>query len=332
MDYNSYLSKYLWMHFGYYDTKTLKINRNYLLLNKISVAISLICFLKLIIIILSEDRLRFYLIGFYLFEGKAEKIFDLGFIFIHIGTAYSYYYWSSMLVNDKSFKLLKHLNFLFIPNLDELIAYYNLDRESTKKFLKKAELYRYLMKFMIVPFELFFELLTIRCCYFAFLNLENYYVYTIGLFFMVVSLFSFHLISSATLKLYLIIFISIEFLILQMAQIERKLLNEFDGTKKCFIFKKGNTKQQASTLSVFKHLDAFAKQAIKIIEIFDNLISLLLLGSLINCYCFAYLIIFSTDIPFVLKILIFLLYVLCLVGVCSSIAFYNDHFKKKVIL
>ena len=246
---------------------------------------------------------------------------------MHIGTGYAYYYWAFVLI--KYLKLLQNLNYLFISNLDELVAYYDLDRESTKKFIKKAELYRFRMKFMIVSFELFFELVIIRCCYFAFLNLENYYVYTIGLFFMVVSLFLFHIITFVSLRTFVIIFVSIEFLILRMAQIEKIIMKEFKNRKLSTSSRKA--KRDQSILKIIKYLGEFANQFDRIDKINDSLISITTLGSLLASFCFLYFLIFTNDMLIVFKMLILILFITNLIVICSSISYYADHFKRKVI-
>ena len=141
MDFNSYLAEN-WMHIGHYDTKTIQINRKQLLMNKICLIILLISTLKYLIILLdfsSDNRLRFYLINYYLFTESTQKIIDLGCFLVLVNSSFDYYYWPNVL--DKDLKLLKNLDFLFNFNVDELIRNFNLDRKSTEKLVKKAKLY-----------------------------------------------------------------------------------------------------------------------------------------------------------------------------------------------
>ena len=76
MDFNSYFSK-IWLQFGCYDTRTLRIDEKLVLINRISILSSLICMIKSLMILLdfSADRLRFYSIKIYLFESRIQKIF-----------------------------------------------------------------------------------------------------------------------------------------------------------------------------------------------------------------------------------------------------------------
>ena len=85
MDFNRYFSE-IWMHLGYYDTKTIRIKWQKLAINRILIAILLICMIKLLIINLdysSGNRLRFYLIGLLYVEGKGERLFEIGVFLLH---------------------------------------------------------------------------------------------------------------------------------------------------------------------------------------------------------------------------------------------------------
>ena len=83
------------MHIEHYDTKTIQINRKELLINRICLIISLICVLRYIHIILdflSDNKLRFYLIEFYLFDGSTQKIIDLKCFLMQVNSCFDYYY------------------------------------------------------------------------------------------------------------------------------------------------------------------------------------------------------------------------------------------------
>ena len=197
MDFNSYLSE-TWFHVGHYNTKSFQINRNRFLMNRVCFFIYLIFIVKYIFIICDfseNNKLRYYLVGYYLFEGSAQKLTDLGCLFMKLNIAYNYHYWANVL--NKELKLLRNLDYLFISNYDVLIKRYDLDldldRKAIEQFVKKAKVYTFLVKSIALSCDILFTLLTVRCFYYSLAIVNFYYLFTIGLFFGVTNVFGFYL-------------------------------------------------------------------------------------------------------------------------------------------
>ena len=326
MDFNSYFSK-IWLQVGYYDTRTLRIDKKLVLMNRISILSSLICMIKSLIILLdfsADNRLRFYLIEIYLFEGKIQKIFDLGFFLGHGAIAYAFYYFGFIL--NKDLKLLKNLDFLFIENLDDLIAYYNLNEELTKKFIKTSKFYILLVRSFIMLLGLFFYLPIIRCAYVAVFKLNINCLCTLIFFFL--TLFSYYVLTSGALKAYFLVFVSIDFLMLRLDQIKKEVLKRF--MKKSHQKSPKNLKKKRDVLRTLQLLDNFVHQFVKIDKIFKNLIFSITICVCLAACCLPYFTIFSINLPIIYRAFTLIIYVASLIVLCLSLSFYNDLFQRKV--
>lgn len=191
---------------------------------------------------------------------------------MHLGGAYRSYYCYKYLNSD--LKVLKNLDFLFINDFKELVNKYELDRDSTRKFLKRIKIYTAFMNFIIICFKIFFSILVGRCIYFFTIPTVGLtYYFTIGLIFIPVTFSSFFNLTECAFKFYTLIFTTIEFLILRIYSLEKMVLKEFNMSSLSVLPKNRTVvkdKRNPKSLRVLKKLNEFILNFKNIDPIFDK--------------------------------------------------------------
>lgn len=230
MDYNNYL-KISMLHIGHFDfySKKIKLEQWRLKLNYFCATVCFICGLKsFLILIMSDEKAYFYLIELYIIKSFTQTVFHTGVMCLHFGNCFAYLYWANLC---KDVNRIKCFNMFFIPDLKDLCNYYDLDLEPTQNFIKKANLIRISVDFLMYSFDLFFGLFLTRCLILSFYNLEYNYFLFISLPFAVITFFSFHCLTFASLTIYTLFFTTQEFLILRAFVLSQKIRNLNESSK-----------------------------------------------------------------------------------------------------
>ena len=167
-------------------------------------------------------KISFCFINFYLLQ---KQCFHVGLCALHFATSFAYIYWSYLSQDIRRFECL---NFLFIPDLNDLCNYYNLGKKATKIFLTKANLIRALMYLLMFGFEFFFILFLCRCLSLAYFELDFNHFLFFSIPLAICSYFSYHCLTFAILTMYTCLFVTQEFLKLRATSISQKLL-QFTG-------------------------------------------------------------------------------------------------------
>ena len=223
MDYN-YLNLISMLPSGRYDVDRRRFKRNgsCVVLNYLCVAICFFCGLKYICIMALpfETNAILYLGELYIYDTPATLLFQFGSTVIHFTVAYVYVYWIYLSKEPARFECLR---FLFISNFDDFCRSFNLEKEATKKFLRTATHFRYLIYLMMASFEAFFAVLICRCVAIAFMEIElqHFFFFTVPL--TLITWFSYQCLIFSILIMKIFLFTTQAFLLLRFKTVAREI-------------------------------------------------------------------------------------------------------------
>lgn len=331
MDWNDYLFNF-GLTLGHFDLKSnnLIVNKNKLLQNRLLTLISLICAIKMTIIVLNFwiSNLKLYLMDIYIFNEIDQRTLDIGIAIFQIGFYFSYSDWTRMGKNGKLFKILR---FFFISDYEELCEFYevhyNLDEKSTVLFLKKSTFYRSFICPFLIVYNLFFIAIVSRCYYNSYDEVNLIYFLTIGLFLNVITIINYLNWAIFLSTMFVLLYLSVQFMKLRLIKIEKMIFNNFKNKSTKNL---SNLEQIENKDQILKTLNEFVYQFEDINHLFDSTLSKNVLGLYIGFFAFPYFLIFL-DNPIQIKTFIgFLTFVTFLF--CASISLQNDILKRQVFL
>lgn len=323
MDYNDYLLKFTWLPIGRYNFYDKTVNRERLrvVVNRIFVIINIFCGIKGLYIVLSPNpKTIFYLSELYIMDNNIQKSFHVGLSALHFLTGYMYYYWAKMDATS-----LECLNHLFIPDFKNFCKYYyGLDPMLAKEFLHKAKRIKSLININVVCFQIAFVTVLIRCCAISGITLGLNSFFFISLPFFVVTLISYQCLIWAFLSIFILMFTTMEFLILRTKDLSKKikiLVRLVDN-------RTNQGKRERKVREIIKIINSFILQYKNANSIFDDLISYIYVNVLVSAFVFPSFIFIVPSIN--TKILIGVFYFIGVFGSVIFITVFNDQFITKV--
>ena len=331
-EWNDHFLKF-WMNLGYYDTRTLQIERRRLIVNRFILINLLICSIKMFIytifINLFSIDLRPYLIEMFIFNANDQKHADIGLSIIHFGFFLSFFFWTKL---NRNAKMLMNLNFLFLFNLKETCKYFNqhyqLDKKSTQLFLSRSYFYRSFIKPLTIFYFIACIFFIFRCLYQAYCTVSLVYFLFACLFLAAITLLNYLFILAILCTNTVLVYLSVEFLIIRLKMINKTIISKFKRIVKRLKSNKPIklNKKNLSTFKTLSTLNNFASQFKEIDYILDSIISRILIGFYIGLAVLPYFLIFS-ETAYYIKLLIGSLAFLSNL-LCFSISIYNDNLKK----
>lgn len=163
---------------------------------------------------------------------------------------------------------------MFIPDLNDLCNYYDLNKKHALKFIEKANSIRFMIYIVMYCFELFFILFLSRCLTLSYFELKFNHFLFISLPLAVITAFSFHCLTFAILSMYALLFITQEFIKLRTSLISKKILNFSQNQKnnsnnKCIKLTSGKSKPEI--FKIMRIINSILVQFEKANRIFDNM-------------------------------------------------------------
>ena len=247
--------------------------------------------LVVIIVPWSKIEIILYLQELYIYNHEFLKCFDSAVMILHFATAYAYHYWSSFINSDA--KHMECLDHLFIPEISDLCELYDLEIESAKQFIKRTDIYRYAVYFSIYFFEVLFFLFLLRCLFLSLKVVDfNYFIF-VNLPLFVVTYISFLCLTLGIVSIFLLYFVTCEFLRFRIKTVSQKILSHINRAQEAKL-KKGtysnqskykisekyiglkvkiSNKNDSNNLKNIKTIGEIVRQFHDTNNIFDNLIS-----------------------------------------------------------
>ena len=237
--------------------------------------------------------LFFYLIELCTGEGFAQSALYFGIASIHLATGYSYYYWAYL---NSDANRMQCLNFLFIPNTNDLCNYYDLDLKSTKDYLKKADKIRYLIIFFIFSIQFVIFAFVGRFYYLSFFKINFILFIFVSTPCAILTFMAFHCQIFKLFAIYGLLFTAMHFLSLRASNVSKKILK---STQK---YQLQSRKVNSNEFELIKEINSIILQFKDANKIFDSCITFVYLNVLICSFIFPSFLFVNFSFP--IKILI----------------------------
>lgn len=329
MDFNSFFLPSLLLY-GPFDTRTVQRSQARVYGNYFCAFVEFFCGLKVIVMILvpwERVEIALYLVELYIVNNSLQKFFYVCLVFLHFHAGFNYLYFGYLCGNPSQ---LRCLNMFFLPFLDELCGRYALERSSAKKFVSKSKIYRKIMLVIIWSFDILFHLLILRCLIVSYLTIPFGYFLVMACPLGLVTALSYHLLGTSFLRTYLLLLLTIEFLILRAENISRQIRKTFKarGKYEPKFSKWALLKRRKSSLKILQTINELVQQFKEANRLFGNLISpssasCLLGGLIFPAFCFV-------NFPIYHKLIAMVLYALAIIHNCFVISIWNDAFISRV--
>lgn len=182
---------------------------------------------------------------------------------------------------------VESLTFLFIPKVEDLCKHYDLERESTEQFIRKAKWIRFYMYFLMFGFEGFFITFILRCLVLSYLEIELLHFLYITVPFGLITFFGFHCLTFVILSFYTFLFTTMEFLAHRARTVSETLLklSKYNDNHMKYMSIYGKQivlrKKSQRAFQVIKTINSIIRQFKQSNRIFDNLVSLIYLEVLL---------------------------------------------------
>ena len=327
MDFNNLLLSTL-LFPGRYDTRTVHRAKVRVYLNYFLAFSQFFLGIKLFIIILMpwESEVLFYLIEFYLTNSSVQKVFFVAVANVHLHIGYVYLFFNWLCADPNR---LHALDMFFIPDVGELCKHYDLELGPTKKFVRRANLYRQFMLVNLAGLLTMFCVFTLRCCLVSYWTIPIDHFLFIACPMTVLTLIGYVFLGFSFLTVYLLALLTMEFLELRSSNVANQIRRRFRRTTK--YSSKFNMivlwKDRKATMKLLESVNDIVRQFEQANHIFDHTISPTVANSLFGMLIFP--VFFFLNIDIYLKIIIATLYVFVLTT-CFIISIFNDTYLSKV--
>ena len=327
-----------WLNFGQFDAFNPRLTSTRVALNRFIRLIVFINAVKFFIIILAAwlgfPDLKLWLIELYMLEEEFQKYLDVGILMFQLGVHLGYSYWVGL---HKKPGVLEGFRFLVIPeNAMDRRQYeqrYQLDPESTEKFLAQYRLACVCIKILVAAYLIFIAAVDIRCLLHTFNEVHLVYFLSFSLLFSVVTYLAYLVLSIFVISRLFLMLLSAQFLIYRLkglnARVCRFTKDELSlGGSKKLRKQRADLFRKASLLRTLHHLNDFCRQFHAINSALDSSISMYLAGLYCFLFIFPYFCVFvdnELSIRLFLSSLAVIAYMFCF-----SFSICNDRLRRQV--
>lgn len=321
------------LNFGQFDLFNPRVSSKRQVINRLIKLIVFFNAFKIIVIVLAAWLgfldLKLYLIELYLFDESNQKVFDLGYSVLHLGLCYGFAYWSSLNKKQSSLKSFRFLLILDAKDPCQFGKRYQLDKQSTERFLVAYRHACLLMRLFVAAYSAFALATISRCLYHSFYHVSLIYFLSVSLLLGVITLIGYVLMILFLIPKLILMLISTEFLVLRVKGLDAQICNQFLRTKLTSISSPIKLrKQKKSTLKALHLLNDFCRQFYEINSVQDSTISVCFLGGFMIIFTIPY---FLTFVENTLSIRLFLSAMIVISYlVFFSFFLYNDRLARQV--
>lgn len=212
----------------------------------------------------------------------------------HLGLNLGYSYWIGL---DKKTGALESFRFLLVPdNANDRRQYaqrYQLDLQTTDKFIVIYRLACRCIKVLVVVYLIFIVVVISRCLYHSFYVVTLLHFLSIGLVLSVTTSIAYLILAAFITSRFILMLLSAQFLVYRLKAINARLCDRFTRTQ---FFSASSSKQvkkqQAALLQVLHHLSDFCQQFQQINRVLDSSISKILVAVYLCLFVLPYFLIF----------------------------------------
>lgn len=282
---NSHLLVKNFLNFGQFDVFKPRpaSKRKRMALNCLIRLVTFFSAFKIVTIVLAAWfgflRLKLYLIELYLFDENHQKVFDVGYSFLHIGLYVGFTYWTSLHEKASSLKSFSFLIISGTKNAHQFGRRHHLDQESTSKFLDVYRKARLILRLLVSAYSVFAAATILRCLYYSFNSVNFVYFLCFSILLSGITLMEYVFMTVFLISKFLLVVLSIEFLIFRVRAIDALLCNQFIKTKITSTKRPIHLRKQTpSTFKTLQILNDFCCQFKEINSVLDSSLSVALIG------------------------------------------------------
>ena len=320
-----------WLNFGQFATFNPRLTSRREALNRFIRLIVFLNAVKFVMIILAAwlgyPDLKLWLIELYMLDEEFQKYLDIGILMFQLGVHLGYSYWVGL---DKKPGTLESFRFLQIPDTQDRYQFghrYQLDPESTDKFLAIYRLACVCLRMLVASYFIFIAAVDIRCLYHSYNVVSLTYFLSFSILLSALTYLAYMVLSIFVISRLFLMLLSAQFLIYRLKGIDARVCR-FTKIELSFGRPKKLRKQRADLLQTLHHLNDFCRQFHGINSAMDSSISMYLVGVYVFLFQFPFFCMFvenDLSIRIFLSTLAGIAYMFCL-----SFSICNDRLRRKV--
>lgn len=324
-----------YLNFGQFDLFNPRVSSKRQTINCLIKLVVFFSSFKMILIVsaawLGFVNLKLYAIELYLFEEEYQKVFDLGYSMLHLGLGIGFNYWSRLSEKRSSLKSFRFLLILDAKDPYQFAKRYQLDKQSTERFITTYRHACLLMRLFLAAYSAFALATISRCLYHSFHHVNLVYFLSVSLALGVICQIEYQIMIAFVIPKLILILLSTEFLILRVKCLNTLISNRFLRTKRSSISRSMMLrKRKEIALQALHLLDDFCRQFHEINSVQDSAISVCFLGGLMIIFVIPYFLVFVENR---LSIRLFLSAMIVVSYLVFSLFFvYNDRLAREVHL